>query len=368
MMMCDGWNCQEIYVSSVVVADANTINCAHVYNFSRSLCSLLDYEWRTTAFRSAEADRLMDQSLARMQGKEQAPYLRPMDAAETKIGPLGKLERWTVEWLSGVIAEEGRRAKKIVSQDGKLVRPIEITGDDGEQQQLGPLGYLEKQVSDFLSSIRRSEQERVRTKTLQPSKLPDDMRGPLGNVELALSKFLAEVRAAETLRAEQSRRRGGEMVRPIDVPGPLGEWEMKVADILRAEERRAMELNNNEGRILRPKDARWQGPLGELEQSIFDFFDQLRTEENERLQSIRQLIQEKRPMDNDRSSLLGAAEAFVTSFSDASQRFVIGVVRAPRLIVSVFERVAELLNSESLPASDKEILRDADNKKSSSRE
>ena len=338
-----------------------------MYRFSRSddsvfFCSLLDYEWRSTAFRSAEADRLMDQSLARMQGKEQAPYLRPMDAAETKIGPLGKLERWAVEWLSGVIAEEGRRAKKIVSQDGKLVRPIE-TGDD--EQQLGPLGYLEKQVSDFLSSISRSEQERVRTKTLQPSKLPDDMRGPLGDVEFAVSNFLAEVRASETLRAEQSRRRGGEMVRPIDVPGPLGEWEMKVADILRAEERRAMELNKNEGRILRPKDARWQGPLGELEQAIFDFFDQLRTEENERLQSIQQLIQDKRPMDNDRSSLLGASEAFVTSFLDASQKFAIGVVRAPRLIISVFQRVAELLDSESLPASDKEILRDADNKKSS---
>ena len=287
----------------------------------------------------------MEESMARIEGKERA-YVRPADAPEEKIGPLGKFEKAVVEWLSAAVEEEGRRAKMIVSQDGKLVRPIEAQSDE-----LGPLGYLEKQVSDLFGAIRRSEQERIRTKTLQPSKLPDDVRGPLGYLEKTVSEFLAAVRQSELLRAEQSRRRGGEMVRPIDVPGPLGEWEMKVADIMRAEERRAEERNKNEGRLVRPKDASFRGPLGELEQAMYDFFDQLRAEENDRLQSIQQIMQDRRP---DRNSALGVAEAIA-----------VGVVRAPVLLFSVVLRVAELLNSEPLPPAEKEPVQDVDPKPSS---
>ena len=315
--------------------------------------SLQDYEWRSNYFKSTEADRMLEESLARMQGTNR-PYLRPMDASEETIGPLGRWEKSTVEWLSSVIDEEGRRAKKIVSQDGKLIRPIDTI--EGEEE-LGPLGFLEKQVSDFIQTIRQSEQERVRTKTLQPKNLPEEVRGPLGTLELAVSRFLKELQASEQLRAEQSRRRGGEIVRPIDVPGPLGEWEMKIADILRAEERRAMELNKNEGRVLRPKDARYRGPLGEAEQALYDLFDQLRAEENERFRSIQQLLQDKRPMENDRKSVLGVSEAIV-----------VGVFRAPQLIMSVIQRVTELLKSEMLSQSDEEILSDASSdKKPSSR-
>lgn len=49
--------------------------------------SLKDYQWRSSVFKSNEADRLMEQSLARMRG-EDASYVRPMDAADEKIGPL----------------------------------------------------------------------------------------------------------------------------------------------------------------------------------------------------------------------------------------------------------------------------------------
>lgn len=49
--------------------------------------SLKDYQWRSSIFKNNEADRLMEQSLARMRG-EDASYLRPMDANDEKIGPL----------------------------------------------------------------------------------------------------------------------------------------------------------------------------------------------------------------------------------------------------------------------------------------
>ena len=87
---------------------------------------------------------------------------------------------------------------------------------------------------------------------------------------------------------------------------------------------------------------------------MYDFFDSLRAEENDRLESIQKLMQDKRPMDNDRKSMLGVSEAIV-----------VGVLRAPQLIFSVVRRVGELLNSESLPPADKQVLADIDPKPSS---
>jgi hypothetical protein len=52
-----------------------------------ALLSLEDYEWRSSVFKSTEADRRVEESLARMMGDE-AAYVRPMDASEAKIGPL----------------------------------------------------------------------------------------------------------------------------------------------------------------------------------------------------------------------------------------------------------------------------------------
>ena len=52
--------------------------------------SLKDYNWRTSIFKETEADRLVEESLARMMGDEPA-YIRPMDASEKKIGPLVSL-------------------------------------------------------------------------------------------------------------------------------------------------------------------------------------------------------------------------------------------------------------------------------------
>lgn len=49
--------------------------------------SLEDYKWRLSIFKENDADRKVEESLARMMGDD-ATYIRPMDASEKKIGPL----------------------------------------------------------------------------------------------------------------------------------------------------------------------------------------------------------------------------------------------------------------------------------------
>ena len=49
--------------------------------------SLKDYDWRSSIFKSKEADRRVEESLARMMG-DQPAYVRPMDASDENIGPL----------------------------------------------------------------------------------------------------------------------------------------------------------------------------------------------------------------------------------------------------------------------------------------
>lgn len=57
--------------------------------------SLKDYDWRSSVFKSKEADRKVEESLARMMGDEPA-YVRPMDASEAKIGPLVSRCSWFI--------------------------------------------------------------------------------------------------------------------------------------------------------------------------------------------------------------------------------------------------------------------------------
>ena len=49
--------------------------------------TLKDYEWRSSTYKSKEADRQVDDYLARMMGEDPS-YVRPMDAGDQKIGPL----------------------------------------------------------------------------------------------------------------------------------------------------------------------------------------------------------------------------------------------------------------------------------------
>ena len=70
---------------------------------------------------------------------------------------------------------------------------------------------------------------------------------------------LEEIRISESSRMELSRNRGGEIVRPIDVPGLLGEMELWYLELITAENLRAKDRKRNNGELVRPKDA-WEPP------------------------------------------------------------------------------------------------------------
>jgi hypothetical protein len=322
--------------------------------------SLMDYQWRTDIFKSTAADRMVEESLARIRGEEHAAYVRPMDAPDP--GPLGKLERKSVSWLSDVFDEEGRRAQKIVALSGTLVRPSDNKDSDDvfAASSLGPLGRFEKSVVEFWTSIQTAETERLRTKTWRPKDLDEPVRGPMGQCEFAVSTKLDEIRLSEIVRAQQSKVRGGSIVRPIDIPGPLGELELQVSEIIQAEIRRVREkrTNGSGGKeriraatgsqlaVLRPKDASYPGPLGIAEANAYETIQSVSMEEIERLKSIQRTMVENRPIYTNRESILGTIEALV-----------VGVLRAPQLFLGVLSRVGELLSSTELDPSDSERLR-----------
>ena len=54
--------------------------------------SLEDYAWRMSVFKEKEADRRMEEYLGSIMGEEPS-YVRPMDASESKIGPLVSMRR-----------------------------------------------------------------------------------------------------------------------------------------------------------------------------------------------------------------------------------------------------------------------------------
>jgi len=294
--------------------------------------SLQDYNWRSDYFKKTEADRRVEESLARMMG-EDAAYVRPMDATDDKIGPLGRAERKLVQWLSLVIEEEGRRATMIASSQGELIRPMDLQ-PSGEG---GPLSLLESSAVSLLSDIRTSEEERAKTLTLRPKDLEEEKRGPLGEAEYRATQTIERIRESEVMRMEQTRQRGGEMVRPIDVPGPLGELELWYVELFSAELQRARDAVRNDGAFRRPKDASLQGPMGDAEQQVSDALNVIKNEETERLKSIQKVLQENRPMDKDRESILGMLETII-----------VGIFKGPQLIFRVIDRVNELLQSSTL--------------------
>lgn len=299
--------------------------------------SLEDYEWRSSVFDATQADRMVETSLARMRGQD-PDYVRPMDA--TLPGPLGRLELSAVTWLRNVIEEEGRRAQAIVQNDGDLVRPMDTTSSSSSSsfQELGPLGRIEKAVVDFIHRIKYSETERVKAGVLRPKDVDKATRGVLGDLEQEAVRILEEINESERLRAEQSKQRGGALVRPIDVPGPLGDLEKQVSELFRAEQLRSQQKELSGGKVVRPKDAKVRGPLGEAEFQTYQTIKELNAEEMQRLRSIQKVLRENRPMEADRTSPLGVLESVI-----------VGVLSAPKLIVSVIGRVQELLSSEELP-------------------
>jgi hypothetical protein len=315
--------------------------------------SLQDYQWRSNLWKSKEADRQVEQSLARMMGEENASYIRPMDASETSIGPLGLWEKTSVEWLAQVLEEEARRAEQIVRLGGILVRPMDQL--DENTQQLGPLGRLEHRFVNFLDSIRQSEKERSRNSILRPKDMEATKRGPLGEAELKASEAIREFFQSEKIRAQlQSKVKDG-VVRPIDVPGPLGDFEMAVLQVVRAEEQRKLQYEQRmkqesdptaKYRPIRPMNANNPGPLGELEQQATEFVQKLTQEERQRLQNIQKYLDDNRPMQQTQRTALGMLETIV-----------VGIFRAPILLYQIVVRVQTLLESEPLDDFDAEILR-----------
>jgi len=307
--------------------------------------SLQDYEWRVGLFKDREADRKVEESLARMMGDE-ASYVRPMDASENSIGPLGLWEKESVEWLQQVIDEEARRAREIVRLGGILVRPMDATTGPGQIEDLGPLGVIERRVVDFVDSIRQSERERSKSMVLRPKDVEASKRGPLGEAELRASEAIREILRSERIRMQESRRRDG-IVRPIDIPGPLGELEMAVLEVVRAEEKRKIEIKeNNSAYLVRPMNAKTKGPLGELEAQATEAVKRLTDEEKQRVRNIQRYLDENRPMQQSERSALGVLETVV-----------VGIVRAPILFYQIFNRVKDLLQSEAIDGRDAEILR-----------
>mmetsp|Transcript_22019 Transcript_22019/g.32525 ORF Transcript_22019/g.32525 Transcript_22019/m.32525 type:complete len:409 (-) Transcript_22019:337-1563(-) len=293
--------------------------------------SLKDYKWRSNLFKEMNAERLLESSLARMRG-DSPSYVRPMDADE--LGPLGLAEESAVTWLSKVIESEGKRAEMMVEANGVWVRPMDV--DNG-----GPLAEIESMVIGFFYRIRASEKLRSDMGILRPKDMDETQRGPLGDAEYRLYQALKKLAKSEAQRMEQSVQRGGEVVRPMEIPGPLGEVEAAVMAVIDAEKKRKEESAGNE--IVRPMNAEIKGPLGEAEQDAIRAFRRLNEEERERLRGILKKLQESRPMELNRDSILGVLEAIV-----------VGIIRAPRMIASVWDRVTYLLSSETIPLEKRE--------------
>jgi len=210
---------------------------------------------------------------------------------------------------------------------------------------VGPLSELERRAVSFFRQIADAETERVLAGKIRPMELESEKRGPLGEAEARAVDVLRRIAESERLRMEQSRVRGGDVVRPMDVPGPLGEMEKAIMDIVTAEKRRARERRDNQGKLVRPKDSSITGPLGQAERNAVQAINMLHTEETERLKSIQTFLQDHRPMDVSRTSALGVAEALF-----------VGIFRAPKLISKVIDRVKELLRSEKLSEHDQQII------------
>jgi len=276
--------------------------------------------------------------MAAMMGEDPS-YARPMDAGDGMRGPLGNAEKSAVQWLTSVIEEEGKRARRIAESDGELVRPKDLSDTD----EAGPLSELERKAVQFLSEITDAEVDRVRSGTIRPKDATS--RGPLGEAEARAVLALGRIVESEKFRMDQSRARGGEAVRPIDVPGPLGEFERYVGDIIRSERQRVKDREANEGKLVRPKDASIKSGLSEVERKAAEDWELLQSEEKQRLFSLRRFLNERRPMEMDKDSPLGVTEAFT-----------VGLFRAPQLVGKVVGRVKELLNSEEIDGGDQAIL------------
>ena len=121
---------------------------------------------------------------------------------------------------------------------------------------------------------------------------------------------------------------------------------MAVLEVVKAERLRKREKDEKpDAFVLRPKDSKVKGPLGELEEQAVEAVKKLTEEERYRLRSVKRLLDENRPMQQEQKSVLGFIEAVA-----------VGIIRAPILIYQIMIRVKELLDSEPLAEEDSRIL------------
>ena len=247
----------------------------------------------------------------------------------------GNAEKSAVQYLTAIIEEEGERARLIASSDGELVRPKDLPST-------GPLSELERRAIRFLGEISDSEVERVRSGTLRPKDMK--IRGPLGEAEARAVLALDRIIESERIRAERSQRMG-EAMRPIDVPGPLGEFEKYVGDIIRAERQRVKDRERNDGKLVRPKDASLPSGLGDVERKAVEDWEKLAAEEKQRFSSFKRFLEERRPADVNKDGPLGIIESFAVK-----------LLNGPRLIGKVVDRVQELINTSPYDEEESAIL------------
>ena len=178
--------------------------------------------------------------------------------------------------------------------------------------------------------------ERVQSGTLRPKDMT--IPGPLGEAEARAVLALEKLVESEKLRLERSRALG-EAVRPLDVPGPFGELERYVGDIIRAEKQRVVDREANEGRLVRPKDTSIPSGLGEAERKAEEDWRRLRREETERQSSLRRFLAERRPMAADAESPLGVTEAFT-----------VGLLQGPKFLKETLARAKRSWSSGKILA------------------
>jgi len=275
-------------------------------------CSL---SWRRSLF---ESSRATDHK-----------SIRPLDSAD-----LGQAESKAVAWLEDVVDAETQRAQKIIAGDG-LPRNATLGPN--------PLGEVEDKVRKVLSVISTAETQRVLyAKDNQdgeygvfrpPSAMPAKIMGALGNAERMIKGVFSDIASAETTRANLGR--AGEensLVRPMDVPGALGDAKKFFADIQRAEWKRSAEKMEKQVDVVRPMDASVKGPLGAAEEKVVGALNDIKRKEEARLSYLVNSM----PMESDSMSVAGIVEAVG-----------VGVLRAPYAVGLTIRRVFELLKSEA---------------------
>lgn len=108
-------------------------------------------------------------------------------------------------------------------------------------------------------------------------------------------------------------------------------------ELITAERQRGKDREKNDGKLVRPQDASIKGPMGTAERQFSETLKTVKEEESRRLTSLRKVLKENQPIEKNRSSFLGWTEAII-----------LGVFRAPQMIFRTFDRVNELLKSETL--------------------